>query len=137
MRALIQEEERQGLRVAPLIDMVFLLLTYFLVATTYYESEKDITIRLASATEGQERQKTARVVVINIRKSGVLVVNERVKTLEEVEQLLREAKQQNSEVFAVLRCDKQAYHNEFVRVLNVCEKVGITGVGVATFEADE
>ena len=122
---------------APLIDMVFLLLTYFLVATTYYESEKDITIRLASATEGKERQKTARVVVINIRKSGVLVVNERVKTLEEVEQLLREAKQQNADVFAVLRCDKQAYHSEFVRVLNVCEKVGITGVGVATFQADE
>ena len=49
MKALNQQDERHGLKIAPLIDIIFLLLIFFLVTTTFYEVEKDITVTLAEA----------------------------------------------------------------------------------------
>jgi len=137
VRALCQEEERHGLQIAPLIDIVFLLLIFFLVATTFYEAEKDITIELAEATEGTDRDKTPRVVIVNVRKSGVIVVNERVKTLDQVREHLASVKQRNPAVSVVVRCDRHTFHKYFVRILNLCEKLGVSNVGVATFQTDE
>jgi biopolymer transport protein ExbD len=136
LKALIQEEEQHGLRIAPLIDIVFLLIIFFLVATTFYETEKDITIRLAEASEGGERQAPT-MIIVNVRQSGVVVVNERVKTLDELERMLVSARDRNPRVAVVVRCDKLAPHKHFVKVLNLCEKAAVKNVSVAVFQVDE
>ena len=137
MKAILQEEEHQGLRIAPLIDIVFLLLIFFLVATTFQEVEKDITIKLAEASEGSNRESTARIMIVNVNRAGVIVVNQRVLTMEQLETRIGEAKQANPDVVVVLRCDRNTYHKHFVRILNLCEKIGVTGVAVATFQTEE
>ena len=137
MKALNQEEEGHGLSIAPLIDIVFLLLIFFLVATTLYEVEKDITIKLAEATEGSGRKSTAEIVIVNVKESGVLVVNERVKTMEELGTLLKETKESNPAVSVVVRCDRHAYHKHFVRILDLCEKVGVGSVAVAILQIEQ
>jgi biopolymer transport protein ExbD len=137
MKALCEEDEGFGLKMAPLIDVVFLLLIFFLVATTFYESEKDITIRLAEATEGASRDQAPQLVVVNISAAGVIVVNQRVMTLEQLAEHLTAAKARNPVLAAVVRCDRQARHADFVKVLNLCEKVKVTQVAVATFQTDE
>lgn len=137
MKALCREDEGHGLRIAPLIDIVFLLLIFFLVATTFYEAEKDITIKLADATEGDQREKSPRIVIINVNASGVVVVNQRVLSMDQLEDHLEEARGANPELVAVVRCDKRAYHADFVKVLNLCEKIDVSQVAVATFQTDE
>jgi biopolymer transport protein ExbD len=137
MKALCAESESHGLRIAPLIDIVFLLLIFFLVATTFYEAEKDITIRLADASEGQDREKSPRVIVVNVNASGVIVVNQRVMTLDQLRDHMTSAREQNPNLVAVVRCDKRAYHADFVKVLNLCEKMKVTQVAVATFQTGE
>lgn len=137
MKALIQNDEGPKLSIAPLIDVVFLLLIFFLVATTFYEEEKDITIKLAEASEGADRDAIIDLVVINIRESGIIVVKERVQSLGKLEEYLASAKKNNPRVSVIVRCDRHAHHMYFVRVLNLCEKLGITGVSVATFQTEE
>lgn len=137
MKALCQEDEGHGLRIAPLIDVVFLLLIFFLVATTFYEAEKDITIRLAEATEGQQREQSPRVVVVNVNASGIVVVNQRVMAFGELEAYLAEAREASRDLVVVVRCDRRAFHADFVKVLNLCEKVKVSQVAVATFQTDE
>ncbi|MFO7871162.1 MAG: biopolymer transporter ExbD [Kiritimatiellia bacterium] len=137
MKALCQEKERQGLRIAPLIDIVFLLIIFFLAATTFYEEEKDITINLAEAAQGSDRASSNRIIIVNVRESGVIVVNQRIKTDDQLTEFLREAQNRNSEVVVVVRCDRRTYHKHFVKILDLCEKVGISAVAVATFQQTE
>lgn len=137
MKALIHNEEAHGLRVAPLIDIVFLLLIFFLVATTFYEAEKDLNVRLAEATEGEDRAAVMNRIVINIRDSGLLVVNERILSLDELHEMLREAISLKPDIPVVIRCDRLTAHQYFVRVLNLCEKLDVSNIAVATFETDE
>jgi len=137
MKALNQDEGTHGLKIAPLIDIVFLLLIFFLVATTFYEEEKDITIKLAEATQGTDRVSTTQVLVVNVQKSGILVVNQRVKTLDQFETHLKTTKEKYANVSVIVRCDRHAYHKHFVKVLNLCEKLGVSTVAVATFKTEE
>jgi biopolymer transport protein ExbD len=137
MKVLCAEDESQGVRIAPLIDIVFLLLIFFLVATTFYEAEKDITIRLAGATEGRERSPTPELVTVNITEAGAMIINQRLYTLDQLEAHLRDARARNPKVAAVLRCDRRARHAEFVNALNICERTGVSQVSVATFQTDE
>ncbi len=137
MKALLDEAEEGSIRMTPLIDVVFLLLVFFLVATTFYEAEKDITIRLAGATEGAERDSTADLLVINIGEAGVIVINQRVYSVDELEALLRRGRARNPQLAAVIRCDRRARHADFVKVLNLCERTGVRQVAVATIQTDE
>lgn len=137
MKALVGESEESSVRMAPLIDVVFLLLVFFLVATTFYESEKDITIRLAGATEGAERDRVIDLLVINIGEAGVIVVDQRVYSADELEKLLRESRARNAQLAAIIRCDRRARHADFVKVLNLCERTGVRQVSVATLQTDE
>jgi len=137
VKALNQESDGHGLRIAPLIDIVFLLLIFFLVATTVYQEEKDITIKLAGATEGEERMSTTRVLVVNVKKSGLIVINQRVKTPEELEKELRALKEENPNLVVIVRSDRHTYHKHFVRILNLCEKVKVGSVAVAILQNEE
>ncbi|MGI6098846.1 MAG: biopolymer transporter ExbD [Lentisphaerae bacterium] len=137
MKALLDEAEEGSIRMTPLIDVVFLLLVFFLVATTFYEAEKDITIRLAGATEGAERDSTADLLVINIGEAGVIVINQRVYSVDELEALLRRGRARNPQLAAIIRCDRRARHADFVKVLNLCERTGVRQVAVATIQTDE
>ncbi len=137
MKALLDEAEEGSIRMTPLIDVVFLLLVFFLVATTFYEAEKDITIRLAGATEGAERDSTADLLVINIGESGVIVINQRIYSVDELEALLRRGRARNPQLAAIIRCDRRARHADFVKVLNLCERTGVRQVAVATIQTDE
>jgi biopolymer transport protein ExbD len=137
MKALVGESEESSVRMAPLIDVVFLLLIFFLVATTFYESEKDITIRLAGATEGADRDRVIDLLVINIGEAGVIVVDQRVYSADELEKLLRESHARNAQLAAIIRCDRRARHADFVKVLNLCERTGVRQVAVATLQTDE
>ena len=137
MQALCQDDDGSGVRIAPLIDVVFLLLVFFLVATTFYEAEKDITIRLAPATEGDERGKLPDLLIVNVSEAGAIVVNQRMLTIEQLDALFADAQRQHGSVSVVIRCDKRSRHTDFVMVLNACEKAQISQVSVATFQTDE
>jgi biopolymer transport protein ExbD len=132
-----QEDDRHGLRIAPLIDVIFLLLIFFLVATTFYEVEKDITIDLAEATEGTDRKTSDRIIIVNVKQSGIIVVNQRVRTHEQLREDLIAARGRDPAVAAVVRCDRHTYHKHFVRILDLCEKVGVTSVAVAILQNEE
>ncbi len=137
MKALNQDEERQGLRIAPLIDVILLLLIFFMVTTSFSENENDITVALARASEGSEREQAPSVVIVNVRKDGSIAVDQMLRTLDQLERYLRAARSRHPRVVVVVRCDKEAAHRYFVRVLNLCEKVGVSGVAVATFDTPE
>lgn len=137
MKALKDDDDSTGVRIAPLLDVVFLLLVFFLVATTFYEVEKDMTIRLAEATEGGDRAHAPEQIVVNISEAGLIVVNQRMLSLEELATLLREAKERDDRLSVVIRCDRQARHADFVKVLNLCEQLHVTQVAVATLQTDQ
>jgi biopolymer transport protein ExbD len=130
VKGLLNDEARYGLRIAPLIDIVFLLLIFFLVATTFKNPERDLSIRLPTADRGTDRD-TEPALVIDIRASGDVLVEGNVLTPSELRARLG-ALGPTPRGGVVIRCDRKTDHEYFVYVLDACRDAGVENLSVAT-----
>jgi len=71
-------------QLAPMIDIVFLLLIFFLVTYQITEQEKDSQVAVPTSTEGSQVARVANEIVINITKDGGITVSGETYTKEEL-----------------------------------------------------
>ena len=74
-----------------LLDVMFILIIFFLATTTFKEEERDIQVRLPEDVEGETLSSSDRVIVINIRKSGAYVMLDQQVTVEEMRELVADS----------------------------------------------
>lgn len=125
-----EEPEDFSIPLAPLVDVVFLLLVFFLVATNFVDREKDLAVSLPRGSGGAESAKLQRILV-NIRSDGTVLLGDRPVLREELYRALVEALRVNPDLPVVLRGDKAASHGEIVGVLDVCHRARAKVVAVA------
>lgn len=127
--------EPEPIQLAPLIDVVFLILIFFLVTSVFgvYESEMDITLPTAASATPLER--TQGEIIINVRADGGIVVNDRVIAPEELDAVLKRVAEYFPGGAVIVRGDEQASLGNAVRVLDACRKADIQNVSFAAVPA--
>jgi biopolymer transport protein ExbD len=119
-----QSDEPFEIPLTPLVDIIFNLLIFFLVATTFYSEERDLAIRLPEGTQGDALVKEGGTLVINVRDSGVIVVGTTLMSLDQLDaELARQARERKPKV--EVRGDTDARHGQIMAVMNLCKKHGI------------
>ncbi len=109
----------------PLIDIIFILIVFFLVATTFYSEERDLKVELPEGTEGEMIAREEQQYVINVRESGVIVVGKRIMSLADLEQdLMQLGAGERGKV--EIRGDTSARHGTIMGVMNLCKKCGVS-----------
>jgi len=126
------------LNLTPLIDVVFLLLIFFMVSTTFEKTSKlKIDLPEASAQATQQENKK---IVIGIDVKGRYYINERqlVNTqLKTLKIALVKIAGDNKEMPIVLRADAKTPHQAVVRAMDAASQVGLTRLSISTLEASE
>lgn len=117
-------EEPFEIPLTPLIDIIFILIVFFLVATTFYTEERDLDIQLPEGTEGNLIPQETTRFVINVRQAGVIVVNNKILTMQELEGQLKEIGSGGKRPVEV-RGDAGTRHGKIMAVMNLCKKSGV------------
>lgn len=125
----------------PMIDMVFLLLVFFMVSAKPIEPEKDIPMGLPGEAQQQEAVDIPDEARIVIEPDGQVVLNEQpldspgATSLPELRSVLvrfrKSAENARSEPLVTLAPHDSVRHQRLVDVLNACAEAGITGVTLA------
>jgi biopolymer transport protein ExbD len=116
----------QTLSLTPLIDVVFLLLIFFLVATRFAQEDRELDVELPSATEAKPMIAQPQQVYVNVDKDGQYFVDGKVLTPAEVQQMLQRIVVNNPvNQTVVIRADKRVPLDFVVYVMNACDRVGI------------
>jgi biopolymer transport protein ExbD len=123
-----------ALSITPLIDIVFLLLIFFLVATRFAEEDRELDVLLPSASEAKPLTVRPREIFVNIDQDGnYFVGGGKPKTLDEVYEILRRAGRDNpGNQSVVIRADKRVPLNYAVEVMNLCNRSGIFDYTITT-----
>ncbi len=137
MRALNQEDEGFDVPLTPLIDVVFLLLIFFLVATTFARNEIDQKVRLPEAEGGTKGEPVSDNLVVNVRRDGTLVVNGRIVDEKGLRTLATEWHGTHPDRRAVIRGDDGAPYGRIMRVMGLCKAVGIVNVDLPVVPLEE
>ncbi len=138
MKLRIPAMEDPELNVAPLIDMVFLLLMYFMVTASLVRSEADLGIRLPGMLAQPQTVDMPDEQMIEVRETGRVVLNGREydapgeQELPELVQLLVRYRLASAaagnEALITIWADDDARHQRVIDVMNACAQAGIENV---------
>ncbi|MFN7590663.1 MAG: ExbD/TolR family protein [Planctomycetota bacterium] len=118
------------LNLTPMIDVVFLLLIFFLAATTFAREEVELDLRLPQAKSGKAGSGEQQLVV-NVFADGKLTVDGREVTLAALQQKLQAAVQRNAEQAVLVRGDQESRFGTGLAVLDVCRLAKVKKVDFA------
>ena len=122
-----------ALSLTPLIDVVFLLLVFFLVTTRFAQEDYELAVVLPAASEAQPLIVEPKELFVNIDQQGAYVVDGRVMTRDEVEELLLQAVANNPvNQSVVIRADKRVEFDYVVSIMNLCNRTGVRDYSVTT-----
>ena len=121
-----------GIQLAPLVDVLLLLLIFFLLTWNAARTENELDVKVPKASAAKEKTAPIGDVIVNVKADGNVVVNRRTLTSPELQELLKGMVQLNPEQAVVNRGDEAGAYKNIVEVLNVCTEAGITNVAFAT-----
>ena len=132
-----KSEALASLSITPLIDIVFLLLIFFLVATRFAQEDRELDVLLPSASEAKPLTVAPKELFVNIDKDGRFYVGGDILTAEGVFERLQRAEINNpGHQSVVIRADKRVMLDYAVQVMNLCNKSGISNYVLTTQGGD-
>ena len=134
-----RRREDSGVDLTPLIDVVFLLLIFFMVSTTFIR-ETQLRIDLPEAS-GELQEIEEDVVEITVDKLGDYAVNDRLLVNNELATLLRALEEvlasQKPDVRVIITADANAAHQAVVRAMDAAGKVGLSRISITTKQPEQ
>ncbi len=118
-------ESGVSIELTPIIDMVFLLLIFFLVATTFHQTEREMQVALPQASFAGPISTALREIIINVDAEGNIIVSGRTVDAEGLRLLIEEAVAVNPEQKVTVRGDRSTAYENVVTVLDICKGSGI------------
>ena len=131
-------ESADVINMTSLIDVLFILIIFFLVTTTFKQMEDDRRVDLPVDQRNQAlANKAGDLVKINIRKSGAYVIMDKPVTEEMVEKTMKEAVTKRPEVKVMIRADKEFTEQEAGALERYAEEMPLTWVPAIQRAKDE
>jgi len=128
--------EPEPLVLAPLIDIVFLTLVFFMVTSAFGSLETEVDITLPTADTGRTSERMQGEIFVNLLADGTIVVNERPMDLPELQQVLDRIAEYFPGGSVIIRGDHEAHLGRVVAVLDACRRADIQHVAFAAMPTD-
>jgi biopolymer transport protein ExbD len=137
MRIKTQFQTEAPPNLMPLIDMVFLLLIFFLVATTFHQEELDIKAQLPGASRAiKPMSAPPPQFIVNILHDGTITVSGTPKTRKQVAEMLTHIARNDPTRNVLVRADKRSIHAHFAWVVAQARQRGIAEVNIGYIVED-
>lgn len=129
-----QQEHGGSLQIplAPLVDILLCTLIFFMAISVLYQRETELGIHVPKAEKGQETQRAAGEIIINVAQDGGVVINQKRLSAPELETMLAKLSQLYPNQPVVIRADKRTYHEAVVAVLDACASANIWNIAFST-----
>lgn len=115
-----------ALNLTPLIDVVFLLLIFFLVATQFSQDDQQLPIQLPSAKNALPMTVQPEELVVSVGQDGTYMLRGKRLNLQELEAILAKAVLDNPvQQTVILRGDKRVEFQSVVSLIDLCNRLKV------------
>jgi len=134
-----QFDDDEDINMAPMIDMVFLLLIFFMVASHMIKIDKT-PVELPQASSSVVPEKISDRTFITIRSSDTVgeevefFMNLKNTTIEDIKTKISDSFLDNEDISICLRADKFVRHKHIKNIMQICAEIGVSDVIFAAFE---
>jgi len=121
-----------GLALTSMLDVIFLLLCFFVTVSVFSQWENEISIQLPTATTAQEPDRLPGEIVVNLSKEGAVSVNGIRLELDDLRKRLSHVSKFYPGQPVIIRADRETRYDALVGVIDTCRAADIWNFSLAT-----
>lgn len=126
-----KESDSEDINISPLIDMVFILLIFFVV-TTSFSRETGVEVNKPKAASSQTLSQEN--IMIAVTSEGTFHILEKQVDLNQLSMIVKRLANENPDRQAVVMVDRNAKSGDVVDVIDVCNLSGVKKVNIAAIK---
>jgi len=125
------QDDYPTLNLTPMIDIVFLLIIFFMVGTKFVEMERKIAVKVPTVSDGAALTPAPEKHVINVYNDGQISLDRQIITLDELTARLAAARSEHDDLGVIVRGDADGSFQNVASVLNAVRQAGVSQLGIS------
>ena len=130
MRVPEDSESPIELNIVPMLDVVFAILTFFIMSTLFLTRSEGLPVNLPKAATSSSQQQTK--IAVTVKPDGQLALNKQAVQIDQLETGVRSLVQANQQTVVVIHADEKVDHGQVVSVMDQIRKVNGVKMAIAT-----
>lgn len=122
-------KKKTSINIIPMIDVIFFILIFFMLFTTFRTSPTGIDLQLPSAVTVSEQKNDN--LLINLDSSGNLYYQSEQITFEKLTSIAKDIFNKNNQVVAIINADRDVKYNHIISVMDSLRQAGIYKLALA------
>jgi biopolymer transport protein ExbD len=125
-----------GFQIAPMVDILLVLLCFFIVTWNFAKKENELDVKVPSAENAKESNPVVNQTVLNIKADGTVIWNRKPMPLPDLELKLKELSGLFPDYAIIVRGDERVPYHYITAVLDTCRAANIWNVAFATSKVE-
>lgn len=121
-----------ALALTSMLDVIFLLLCFFVTVSVFSQWESEISIKLPNAKTAESPERLPGEIIVNLAKDGKISVNSVTLTLEDLGARLAKVAKFYPGQPVIIRADKEVRYETLVKLIDTCRASDIWNFSLAT-----
>lgn len=130
-----QADKMPELMISPMLDLIFLLLAFFIISTMYMTEVRTISIALPTVQNAEVVHKGSSLVTV--KKDGSYWLDDKKMPLDTIVAEVKKRSGADENYSVVIRGEKEAAYDKVIHVLDQFKASGITKFGLATEQGED
>jgi biopolymer transport protein ExbD len=120
------------INIIPMIDVVFAILTFFMMSSLFLTKEQGLPVNLPKAANAQQEQIASEPITITINKKGNISLGKKSITLDKLDEEVRSLIVDNQQELVIINADKEVNHGSVVTVMDRLREIQGVKLAIAT-----
>jgi len=125
-----EPEEEFELNIIPMIDVIFAILTFFIISSLFLTRSESLPVNLPKADSSEVQERTR--ITVTVEASGELALNREAIALDNLQASVRELMDSAQESVIVINADEAVEHGRVIAVMDELREIEGAALGIAT-----
>lgn len=125
-----EQDDEFELNIVPMIDVIFAILTFFIVSTLFLTRSESLPVNLPKAATAETQQQTR--VTVTVDDSGDIALNREAIELDELQTGVRALMDETQSAIVVINADEAVSHGRVIAVMDELREIEGASLGIAT-----
>ena len=127
-----QKSRAPGIALTSMLDVIFLLLCFFVTVSVFSQWESEISIKLPASKTSEQPERLPGEIIVNLTKEGVVKVNGAAMPLPELKARLAKIAKFYPGQPVIIRADRETRYEALVNVMDTCREADVWNFSLAT-----
>jgi len=127
----MQLDEQPPMNLTAMLDVMFLLIIFFVLNTRFLDEERQIALRVPTVADRASPAASTPRKTINVYRDGTVTLDQAPVTLRELSSRLAAARTRSGQLGILVRGDAQGEFQQVAAVLSACKQAGIDDLGIS------